>query len=231
MRALPEQQQQYILSYINLPVQISQGLVTAKAQLSREDLTIPRLELEAMPMAANLCQNLKSVLERKTIRKKYGWTDSSVALHWVTSKGTYKQFVSNMVKEIQKNSYIQWWCIPTEENPPYVASRGIYLIIAGLDLNGCKILPTDIVTKLTNKTESEAKVIKKILSVAVEKDDQQDGLLPKYRLCKTLSIKSWIIRFITNCRAPSKGRIRGPIIMSSIVKWGNEDNLSLFIFF
>ena len=43
--------------------QVSQGLVTAKARLSKKDLTIPRLDLVAMHMAANLCQNLKSALE------------------------------------------------------------------------------------------------------------------------------------------------------------------------
>ena len=62
-----------------------------------------------------------------------------------------------------------------------------------------------------NKTESEAKVIKEVLSIAVGEDNKQDGLLRKYRLWKTLRIKSWINRFITNCRAPSKERIRGPI--------------------
>ena len=54
--------------------QVSQGLLTAKARLLKKDLTIPRLELVAMPMAANLCQNLKSVLEGKPIRNIYGWT-------------------------------------------------------------------------------------------------------------------------------------------------------------
>ena len=34
--------------------QVSQGLVTAKAWLSKKDLTIPRLEFVAMHMAANL---------------------------------------------------------------------------------------------------------------------------------------------------------------------------------
>ena len=51
---------------------LSQCLVTAKAQLSRKDLTIPKPELVAMHMAANLCQNLKSTLEGKPIRNFYG---------------------------------------------------------------------------------------------------------------------------------------------------------------
>ena len=35
--------------------------------------------------------------------------------------------------------------------------------------------PPDIVTGLNNETESEAKVIKEVLSVAVGEDDQQGG--------------------------------------------------------
>ena len=69
--------------------------------------------------------------------------------------------------------------------------------------------PPDIVQiGPNNETEPEAKVIKEVLSVAVGKDNQQDGLLSKYRLWKTLQIKSCINRFITNCRTPSKERIR-----------------------
>ena len=48
--------------------QVSHGLVTAKAWLSKKDLTIPRLKTVAMHMAANLCQNLKSALEEKSFR-------------------------------------------------------------------------------------------------------------------------------------------------------------------
>ena len=63
-------------------------------------------------------------------------------------------------------------------------------------------------TRPNNETESEAKVIKEVSSVIVGEDEQQDGLLPKYRLWKTLRIKSWINHFITNSRTPSKTRIR-----------------------
>ena len=44
------------------------------------------------------------------------------------------------------------------------------------DQNGCR---SNIITGPNNETESEAKVIKEVLSVAVEGDGQQDGLLPK----------------------------------------------------
>ena len=59
----------------------SHGLVAAKSRLSKKNLTVPRLELVAMHMAANLCKNIKDSLEEQPIRKFYGWIDSSVALH------------------------------------------------------------------------------------------------------------------------------------------------------
>ena len=68
----------------------SQGLVAAKSRLSKKSLTILRLELVAMHMAANLCKNIKDSLEEQPIRKFYGWTDSSVALNWTRGRETYK---------------------------------------------------------------------------------------------------------------------------------------------
>ena len=141
-----------------------------------------------------------------------------MALHWVRGKGNYKQFVSNRVKEIQKKSYIQWRYVPTEENPADVASRGCSPQNIPTDwwsepkwLQDQSSWPPDMATGPNNETESEAKVIKELLSIAVGEDDQQDDLLTKYRLWKTLQIKSWISRFITNCRTPSKERIKGHI--------------------
>ena len=126
--------------------------------------------------------------------------------------------MTNSVKEIQKKSYIQWWYVPTEKNPADVASKGCSPQNIPTDRwSGPKWLqdqnswPPDIATGPNNETESEPKVIKEVLMVAVEKDDQQDGFLPKYRLWKTLRIKIWINCFITNWRMPSKERIRGPI--------------------
>ena len=50
----------------------SQGLVAAKSRLSKKYLTIPRLELVAMYVAANLCKNIKDSLEEQPIRMFYG---------------------------------------------------------------------------------------------------------------------------------------------------------------
>ena len=52
--------------------EILQGLVAAKSRLFKKNLTMPRLELVAMRMAANLCKNIKDYLEEQPVRKFYG---------------------------------------------------------------------------------------------------------------------------------------------------------------
>ena len=207
-----------IYAVIHQPTQVVQGLITAKSRLSKKDLTIPRLELVAMHMAANLCQNLKTALKGKPIQNFYGWTDSSVALHWVRGKGNYKQFVNNRVKEMQKKSYIQWRYVPTEENPADVASRGCSpknlpanWLTGPAWLKDQSVWPEDIVTVATNETEVEAKIIKEIFSTAVIGEDHHIQVLSKYSLWKTLRINSWVRRFIDNCKKSRKERTSGPL--------------------
>ena len=101
----------------------SQGLVGAKSGLSKKILTIPRLELVAMHMAANLYKNIKDSLEEQPIRKFCGSTDSSVALHWTRGRGTYKQFVSNSANKTCEKDFINWRHVPTDRNPADIGSR------------------------------------------------------------------------------------------------------------
>ena len=49
--------------------------------------TIPRLELVAGRMAANLVQNVKEVLKGFPVRSVYGWLGSTVALDWNRGNG------------------------------------------------------------------------------------------------------------------------------------------------
>ena len=84
----------------------SQGLITAKSRLAKKGLTIPRLELVAGHMAANLIDNVKNALQSHPIMYAHAWLDSSVALHWINGKNHYKQFVSNRVAKIKEKDYI-----------------------------------------------------------------------------------------------------------------------------
>lgn len=210
---------------------ITQGLVAANARLSKKDLTIPRLELVALHMAANLCENVKEALEGQSTRHFYGWTDSSVALHWVKGKGNYKQFVNNRVNKIRQKDFINWRYVPTNQNPADIGSRGS---------NADKIpdewwsgptwlrneaeWPDNIVTEPTKETENEAKKIKDILAITVDSNEERDTLLEKYSLWKSLRIKCWVNRFITNCKRSLDERIKGPLATMEI-----EEQMHLLI--
>ena len=61
---------------------------------------MPRLELVASHMTSNLVDNVAKALSRYPIPGKFGWSDSSVALHWIRGRGKYKQFVTNRVNKI-----------------------------------------------------------------------------------------------------------------------------------
>ena len=98
--------------------------MAAKSRLSKKNLTIPRLELVAMDMAANLCKNIKDYVEEQPIRKFYGWTDSSVALHWTRTTGTCKQFVTNRVSKIREKDFINWRHVQIDRNLADIRSRG-----------------------------------------------------------------------------------------------------------
>ena len=52
----------------------NQGLVTAKARLAKKGLTIPRLDLVSIYMAANVVGNviMKNALEGCAVRSVYG---------------------------------------------------------------------------------------------------------------------------------------------------------------
>ena len=105
---------------------INQGLLTAKSRLSKRDLTMPRLELVASHMTSNLVDNVGKALSRYPITGKFGWSDSSVALHWIRGRGKYKQFVTNRVNKINGKE-LTWRYVPTDENPADLGSREVKL--------------------------------------------------------------------------------------------------------
>ena len=73
----------------------TQGLVTGKARLAKEGLTIPRQELIAGHMAANLVTNVKEALDGFPVANPFCWLDSTVAHHWIRGERNYRQFVQN----------------------------------------------------------------------------------------------------------------------------------------
>ena len=209
-----------VYAVVRQPSGVSQGLVAAKARLAKQGLTIPRLELVSVHMAANLVGNVQRALEGFPVTVLQGWLDSTVALHWIM-RGNFKQFVANRVAKIKSNTQLEWRHVPTKENPADLGSRGGPVKGNQLWWKGPEWLadrknwPCDIVTSATKESDAETKVIREIFAATVEETNEVEDLLTKFDLWKTLRICSWIARFTFNCRSPNQKR-RGPLTTPEI---------------
>ena len=112
----------YVVSYQDSGTTI--GLLASKSRLSKKDQTIPRLELIAVHMGANIMENARCALKRYPVKNWYGWTDSTVVLHWLRKGESYKPFVSNRISKVREKNYISWRHVPTLDNPADYGSRG-----------------------------------------------------------------------------------------------------------
>ena len=86
----------------------SQNLITSKSRLARKDLSIPRLELVTAHRSANLAEDVKTCLNKLSVRKIYAWSDSTTVPHWLKDNGEYKTFVGNRVSRNKGKSFIEW---------------------------------------------------------------------------------------------------------------------------
>ncbi|KAL9976916.1 hypothetical protein ACROYT_G014258 [Oculina patagonica] len=141
----------------------TQGLITSKSRLSKQNLTIPRLELVAGHMAANLAVNVRDALQNCN-PVIHCWLDSTVALYWINGCGEYRQFVANRVQKIQQHQGIVWHHAPTDQNPADLGSRGGSVISAPLWMNGPPWLPypdqwpPNIEIKASSESQAEDKI-------------------------------------------------------------------------
>ena len=194
------------------------GFLTAKSRLSRRDLPIPRLEHVASHITSNLAGNVSKALKKYPITEKFGWTDSSVALHWIRGNGKYKQFVSNRVNTINEKQ-LTWRHVPIDENPADLANRGA--APKQLDdhwkegpcwLSDSTDWPTDIVTDATKESGSESQIIKDAKKLAVGREmDQLDHMFSKLTFWKAIRATAWIATFLKNCRVKESQRTAGPL--------------------
>jgi hypothetical protein len=100
--------------------------VTSKTRAAPRKQTIPRLELLSAVLLSRLMTSVTKALESElNLGAPIFYTDSLVALYWITSHKEWKQFVRNRVVEIQKLTPIDSWrhCKGTS-NPADIPSRG-----------------------------------------------------------------------------------------------------------
>ncbi|KAL7875058.1 hypothetical protein SRHO_G00060280 [Serrasalmus rhombeus] len=117
------------VSYLRL---VSHNSIYCNIIMSRNRLapvkttTIPRLELAAAVVAAQLDQKIRQSLELPLLDSVF-WTDSTIVLHYLRNEDKrYQTFVANRVSQIREVSAAsQWRYVCTECNPADDVSRGL----------------------------------------------------------------------------------------------------------
>ena len=196
----------------------NQGLIAARSGLSKQGLTIPQLELVSGHIAVNLVDNVRDALDGLPVRSTHCWLDSSVALYWIQGQGEYKQFMANCVQKINSHKEVTWRYVPTAKNPTDLASRGGHVEKADLWWHGPKWLgfpehwPADVLNEPSEESQTEVKLVQKVLRVAVNKKNKIAEVLHRFQLQKAVSICAWMRRFAHNSLC-SQGtpRIKGPL--------------------
>jgi hypothetical protein len=212
---------------IYLRCTLNDGSVVIRQLLSKtrvaplKKLTIPRLELSAALLLAQLVAYVLSTFQKRIDSSSVVlWCDSTVTLTWLqTPPYRLKTFVANRVAQVQELVPSHCWRhIASEHNPADCASRGI--------------LPSELPDHrlwwfgpswleqprecwpVSNFTPSE-------LSETGESKPQSDVMLvsmtpPEWDILTRFShfsklqrVMAYVLRFISNCRHPQK--INGPL--------------------
>ncbi|KAK9675153.1 Protein of unknown function (DUF1759) [Popillia japonica] len=115
----------YLKSYSEEKIHIS--LLAAKTRVAPlKHVTLPRLELCAAVIAAQLANKFKNILNIP-IHKEYYWCDSQITLHWIqSSENKWKTYVANRVSEIQQlTNHNDWHYVISCDNAADLLTRGI----------------------------------------------------------------------------------------------------------
>lgn len=184
-------------------------LVCSKSRVSPvKVISLPRLELCAALLAAQLMAKVSNALHIK-INKKYYFTDSEIVLHYIKSNAnSWQTFVANRVSQIQSLCDVNdWRYIQTKENPADIISRGAYpnqIISSALYWHGPKFLseeeslwPKSKFTLFLNENDiPEKRKVTLQLSVRSE-----FSLLTKYSsFIKLQHVIAYCLRFLHNLK-------------------------------
>jgi hypothetical protein len=96
---------------------------TTKVKKKGANVTLPRLELLGLHVAARLVDFCRNALRRPEIAAHI-FTDSECALQWVYSNKPLKRFVDRRVEGIKSVSHCSFHYVSTNENPADLLTRG-----------------------------------------------------------------------------------------------------------
>ncbi|GBN53145.1 hypothetical protein AVEN_86224-1 [Araneus ventricosus] len=188
-------------------------LLSSKSRVEPiKSVTIPRLELAACLLLAQLTRKVLNALKLK-IDQVFLWTDSTIALPWIdTPPHLLKTFVSNRVAQIQElTKEYHWAHVTSKNNPADLLSRGIdaqFLVNNQFWFQG-----PDSFNSLNSETELNQSD-KNYLSEFKSKDSVcltvktsalfDDVICISNNFQKLIRIISLIFRFINKCKKNSK---------------------------
>ena len=90
--------------------------------------------------------------------------------------------------------------------------------------------PASVQIGPSKESKAEAKLVKEVVSVAVETEDSFHQVLLKHGFWKTIRITSWVARFLHNCKSSKANRLFGPLTTAETDKqvkgWVKRTQLS-----
>ncbi|KAI5750910.1 hypothetical protein M8J77_002368 [Diaphorina citri] len=179
-------------------------------------LTIPKLELCAALLLAQVCNSLEFLLKKIKINNTYLFSDSETVLAWLkTQPHCLKPFVANrVIKILELTDPSQWRHVSSGDNCADPASRGQMpseLLNNELWFCGPPFLHRDPQEWTQPITLPESLPEMKEPAVLIGNQPQQNNLgklLEKYSsLLKLERVVAWIYRFIDNTRKKARDRI------------------------
>ncbi|XP_047985626.1 uncharacterized protein LOC125225814 isoform X1 [Leguminivora glycinivorella] len=208
---------------INMHGQILTRLLCSKSRIARKE-TIPRLELRAMLLLAQLYKNVTNALKCK-FTKVYLWCDSNVTLAWAKSQkqNNLNCFVKNRVIEIQGLTNINdWHWVSSNDNPADLLTRGLpadKLINCTLWWEGPSWLSkcsdtwpcNSTSTPLPDSELTETHCNTTTNSTNVQPNIFIDNLFRRWSdVNKLINCVAFIYRFVNNCLIHNK-KLTGPL--------------------
>ena len=206
------------------------AFVMAKSRVAPlKNLTLPRLELKAAVVAAQLATCIVDPLltHLANIRVKL-WSDSQIVLHWIFSNKPLKQFVANRVQVIHDLFPASSWSYcHTTENAADLLTRGIthtQLKSSQLWFQGPPWLtfksnwPTwspACIHHIQATEEAEIATLEEEQNTIQPSISQVIDISRHNKLTKLLRVTAYVLRFIDNIKNPSQKNTE-PLTVSEI---------------
>jgi len=195
------------------------SFVMAKARVApMKGHILPRLELMAVLTSSRLCKFISMSLDHLRFNIIM-WSDSQIALCWLSSKKKLKPFVTNRVNEIQELlPNATWKYIPTHDNPADLVTRGISFDSLN-DSQLWRCHPTWLTCKSQWPTWEQSEVLhlqgdEGIITEPTGKADRVSSHRGDLSLVmdidrfsslqKLLRVSAYVLRFIHNCKQSDK---------------------------